>query len=73
MLKEKQIRALQLFREGKNLREIEELTGYSKVEDAIERGIKNVDRAIETLKISIEKNLMTKEQLIRAEKVLGKI
>ena len=73
ILKEKQIRTLEQFRRGKKPREIEELTGYPSVQDAIERGVRNIDRAIETLKIAIEKSLMTKEQRLRAKRVLSKL
>ena len=73
ILKEKQIRTLELLRRGKKPREIEELTGYPSVQDAIKRGVKNIDRAIETLRIAIEKSLMTKEQRVRAKRVLSKL
>ena len=73
ILKEKQIRTLELLRRGKKPREIEELTGYYYVEDAIRRGVKNIDRAIETLRIAIENNLMTNEQRVRAKQVLSKL
>ena len=73
ILKEKQIRTLDLLRRGKKPREIEELTGYHYVQDAIKRGVKNIDRAIETLRIAIENNLMTKEQRVRAKQVLSKL
>ena len=72
-LREKQIRTLELLRKGKKPREIEELTGYHSVGDAIKRGVKNIDRAIETLRIAIEKNLMTKEQRVQAKQVLSKL
>lgn len=73
ILKERQIKTLELLRRGKKPREIEELTGYHSVRDAIKRGVKNIDRAIETLEIAIEKNLMTKEQRVQAKQVLGKL
>ena len=73
ILKEKQIKTLELLRRGKKPQEIEELTGYHHVEDAIKRCVKNIDRAIETLRIAIEKNLMTKEQRVRAKQVLSKL
>ena len=73
ILKEKQIRTLELLRRGKKPREIEKLAGCRYVHDAINRGVKNIDRAVETLRIAIEKNLMTKEQRVRAKRVLSKL
>ena len=73
ILKGKQIETLELFRRGKKPREIEELTGYPSVKDAIERGVRNIDRAIETLRIAIEKSLMAEEQRLRAKQVLSKL
>lgn len=73
ILKEKQIRTLEQFRRGKKPQEIEELTGYPSVQDAIKRGVRNIDRAIETLKIAIEKNLMTEEQRVQTKRILSKL
>ena len=72
-LKEKQIETLKLYREGKKPREIEETTGYTSVEDAIKRGVKNIDKALETLQIAVDNNLMTTEQRIRAKDLLSKL
>lgn len=73
ILKEKQIRTLELLRRGKKPQEIEESTGYHHVQDSIKRCVKNIDRAIETLRIAIEKNLMTGEQRVRAKQLLSKL
>lgn len=72
-LKEKQIETLKLYREGKKPREIEETTIYTSVEDAIKRGVKNIDKTLETLEIAVDNNLMTTEQRIRAKDLLSKL
>jgi len=71
-LTEKQIETLKLYREGKKPREIEQTTIYNSVEDAIRRGKKNIDKALETLEIAVDSNLMTNEQRIRVKSILSK-
>jgi len=73
LLTKKQIETLKLYRKGKKPREIEETTVYTSVEDAIERGEKNIDKALETLEIAINNDLMTTDQRVRAKDILSKL
>ena len=72
-LTEKQIKTLELFRKGKSYKEIGELTHFGRVDDAIERGKANVNQAIETLRVAINRSLMSEEQLTKVKQLLRKL
>ena len=74
-LSENQIKALRLLRQGKKLAEIREITKKpaSSVSEAITRGRKNIDKAIEVLQTAIEEGLLDEGQFLKLTQMLGKI
>lgn len=69
-----QIKTLQLYREGKTLTEICEITGYpqKRVKEALRRAIQNVDRAIEIIRIVVEMGGLTNEEAQKLREILSK-
>lgn len=69
-----QIKTLRLWREGKTLNEICEITKYSqkRVNEALKRAEWNMQRAIEILRIASENGGLTEEEAIKLRKILSK-
>jgi len=74
-LTENQKKVLELFYEGLSKNEIRKTTGLSSssVDEALKRGKTNVDKAVETILVAVERGWFSSSQIVKLKQICRKI
>lgn len=74
-LKERQIRVLSLYFKGKKKPEIGRITTFpsSTVDYALRSGLQNIEKAIATTEIAVDRNFLTNQQIHQLRQLVEKL
>jgi len=74
-LTENQIRVLELIHKGLSKHEIQKITRLppSTINDAPKRGLRNIDKAIETIRIAVQMGFISDSQRTKLKEICRKI